>query len=112
MNGCRIKRNKSKNYNETAVAIIAILPDDGPMWPKHVVLKTDVLKVALKTVILSVKVYIILLVCSDYNVKEMFVPSLSRKFQTSSGVYTDKTPSGILFSGISLYILLKIFLDS
>jgi hypothetical protein len=27
------------NYNETAVAIIAILPDDDPMWPKHVVLE-------------------------------------------------------------------------
>jgi hypothetical protein len=27
------------HYNETAVAIIAIVPDDGPMWPKHVVLE-------------------------------------------------------------------------
>jgi hypothetical protein len=28
-----------QNYNETAVAITSIVPDDGPMWPKHVVLE-------------------------------------------------------------------------
>jgi hypothetical protein len=25
-----------QNYNEPALATIAIVPDDGPMWPKHV----------------------------------------------------------------------------
>jgi hypothetical protein len=29
---------KKQDYNETALATIAIVPDDGPMWPKHVVL--------------------------------------------------------------------------
>jgi hypothetical protein len=29
---------EKKDYNETALATIAIVPDDGPMWPKHVVL--------------------------------------------------------------------------
>jgi hypothetical protein len=38
MNGCTIKE-KNPNYNETAVAIIAIVTDNGPMWPKHVVLE-------------------------------------------------------------------------
>jgi hypothetical protein len=26
------------NCNETALATIAIVPDDGPVWPKHVLL--------------------------------------------------------------------------
>jgi hypothetical protein len=30
------KKKYEQNYNETAVAIIAIVPDDDPMWPKHV----------------------------------------------------------------------------
>jgi Mg2+/citrate symporter len=54
--------------------VIAVVPDEGPMWPKHVVeLKTDVLKVALKTVILSVKERMnsltrcFVVVCSDYH---------------------------------------------
>jgi hypothetical protein len=34
-----VYNKKKQNYNETAVAIIAIVPDDGPMWPKHVVLE-------------------------------------------------------------------------
>jgi hypothetical protein len=29
---------KKQDYNETALAMIAIVPDDGPMCPKHVVL--------------------------------------------------------------------------
>jgi hypothetical protein len=29
---------KKQDYNETALATIAIVPDDGPMWPKHVAL--------------------------------------------------------------------------
>jgi hypothetical protein len=29
---------KKQDYNETALATIAIVPDDGPIWPKHVVL--------------------------------------------------------------------------
>jgi hypothetical protein len=49
---------------------------------------------------------IILLVCSDYNVKEMFIPYLSWTFQAFSEIYTDWTASGIRFSGISLNILL------
>jgi hypothetical protein len=31
--------HNKKNYNEAAVAIIAIVPDDGPMWPKPIVLE-------------------------------------------------------------------------
>jgi hypothetical protein len=30
---------KKQEYNETALATIVIVPDDGPMWPKHVVLR-------------------------------------------------------------------------
>jgi hypothetical protein len=42
------------------------IPDDGPTWPKHVTrVKTDVLKDALKTVILSVKVCIISVLLRD-----------------------------------------------
>jgi hypothetical protein len=33
------KKKSKQNYNEAAVAIIAIVPDDGTMWPKHVVLE-------------------------------------------------------------------------
>jgi hypothetical protein len=33
------KKEWKQNYNETAVAIITIVPDDGPMWPKHVALE-------------------------------------------------------------------------
>jgi hypothetical protein len=29
---------KKQNHNETALATIVIVPDDGPVWPKHVVL--------------------------------------------------------------------------
>jgi hypothetical protein len=35
MNRCAYKK---QDYNETALATIAVVPDDGPMWPKHVVL--------------------------------------------------------------------------
>jgi hypothetical protein len=27
---------RKENYNETALATIAIVPDDDPVWPKHV----------------------------------------------------------------------------
>jgi hypothetical protein len=30
---------EKQEYNETALATIIIVPDDDPMWPKHVVLK-------------------------------------------------------------------------
>jgi hypothetical protein len=30
---------KKQDYNETALATIAIVPDDGPVWPKYVALK-------------------------------------------------------------------------
>jgi hypothetical protein len=33
------KKKLRQNYDETALATIAIIPDDGPLWPKHVVLK-------------------------------------------------------------------------
>jgi hypothetical protein len=34
-----IKKNRLyKGYNETA---LAITPDDGPMWPKHVVVEYE-----------------------------------------------------------------------
>jgi hypothetical protein len=41
MNRCKCKNKKKwkQNYNETAVAIITIVPDDGPVWLKHVVLE-------------------------------------------------------------------------
>jgi hypothetical protein len=29
---------EKQDYIETALTTIAIVPDDGPMWPKHVVL--------------------------------------------------------------------------
>jgi hypothetical protein len=29
---------EKQDYNETALATTVIVPDDGPMWPKHVVL--------------------------------------------------------------------------
>jgi hypothetical protein len=29
---------EKQDYNETALATILIVHDDGPMWPKHVVL--------------------------------------------------------------------------
>jgi hypothetical protein len=34
-----IKKEKKQNYNEPASATITIVPDDGPVWPKHVVLE-------------------------------------------------------------------------
>jgi hypothetical protein len=35
MNSCTYRKARVK---ETALATIVIVPDDGPMWPKHVVL--------------------------------------------------------------------------
>jgi hypothetical protein len=36
--GAHIKNIKKQDYNEAALATIAIVPDDGLIWPKHVVL--------------------------------------------------------------------------
>jgi hypothetical protein len=48
---------KMQSYNETALATIAIVPDDGPVWPKHVVLEYKLTnKVSLKNVISNVRV--------------------------------------------------------
>jgi hypothetical protein len=53
------KRKWKQNYNETALATIAIVPDDGPVWPKHVVLEKKLTsKFALKTAISNVRVCI------------------------------------------------------
>jgi hypothetical protein len=31
------KKKEKQNYNDTALVTIAIVPDDGSVWPKHVV---------------------------------------------------------------------------